>query len=524
MSPWSSRIGATLVAVVALVAGVQTASAETVLRVGAADDPDSLDPARAYARESLQVLANTGGGLVSFRREAGRAGAEIVPMLARQVPTPTAGGRRLVFRLRPGVRFGPPSGRRVRPSDVKASLERLFLVGSPGRGLYRGIVGATAFERTKRGGIRGLVADDRTGRLEVRLTRADGGILSSLAMPFAHVVPAEWDSLGLTRPPAGLGPYYVRGYRRGSFIDLARNPFYAPAGGLPRGSVDQILVRIGASSAATLTSIERGRLDATQSTVPAAALRGRTARARAVLDPTTHSLVLNTRRPPFDNPRHRRAAAAAIGGRGLAQVLGREGRAQGDIIPAVVPGGVATPPADADPELARRIGSRAAPSPPVVVWASTDEPAPAIARIVARDLRAAGIRASTRLVSRPTLLRELGDPQGDVQIAYVRARHATLDPGGYLRLAVPGGGGSLDYTGLTDADVRRLATRAVATWGVRPRAEAWARVSSALRTAAVYLPFAASVRWEPVGRRVSGYVGHPLYGFLWMRARVPAEG
>ena len=111
-----------------------------------------------------------------------------------------------------------------------------------------------------------------------------------------------------------------------------------------------------------------------------------------------------------------------------------------------------------------------------------------------------------------------------MQIAYVRARHDTLDPGGYLRLAVSGagGGGSLDYTGLTDAGVRRLATRAVATWGVRPRADAWARVSTALRTAAVYLPFAGSVRWEPVGRRVSGYVGHPLYGFLWMRARVPS--
>ena len=118
MSPWPSRIGATLVAVAALLAGGQAASADTVLRVGAAGDPDSLDPARAYARESLQVLANTGGGLVSFRREAGRAGAEIVPMLAREIPTPTA--RRPASRIPAPIRgalraalrtAGPPERR-----------------------------------------------------------------------------------------------------------------------------------------------------------------------------------------------------------------------------------------------------------------------------------------------------------------------------------------------------------------------------------------------------------------------------
>ena len=88
------------------------------MTVAAEDDPDSLDPALAYAPESWQVLVNAGEGLVAYRREPGPAGAEIAPALAAALPAVSDGGRRLVFRLRDDARFGPPVDRPVRPSDV----------------------------------------------------------------------------------------------------------------------------------------------------------------------------------------------------------------------------------------------------------------------------------------------------------------------------------------------------------------------------------------------------------------------
>ena len=56
------------------------------------------------------------------RRRPGRR--RLVPDLAQAVPRPSEDGRTYVFRLRPGVRFS--NGRLVRPSDVRASFERLF--------------------------------------------------------------------------------------------------------------------------------------------------------------------------------------------------------------------------------------------------------------------------------------------------------------------------------------------------------------------------------------------------------------
>ncbi len=135
-------------ALTALALGLAAGHAQAATLVVATDrDPDSLDPAFAYASESWQVLVNAGEGLVAYRRAGGTAGTQVVPGLAEAMPAVSNGGRRLTFTLRRDARFGPPANRAVRPSDVKASLERLFLARSPGRALFRGIRGSERFER-----------------------------------------------------------------------------------------------------------------------------------------------------------------------------------------------------------------------------------------------------------------------------------------------------------------------------------------------------------------------------------------
>ncbi len=75
------------------------------------------------------------------------------------------------------------------PSDVKASVERLFLIRSPGRALYRGIRGARAFEAAGEGGIAGIVARDGAGEVEFRLARSDPSFVRVLALPFGFALP-----------------------------------------------------------------------------------------------------------------------------------------------------------------------------------------------------------------------------------------------------------------------------------------------------------------------------------------------
>ncbi len=234
------------------------------LVVAGESDPDSLDPALAYAPESWQVLVNAGEGLVAYRRTAGVAGADVVPALAAAMPVIADGGRRLSFTLRGTARFGPPANRAVRPSDVKASLERIFLAGSPGRGLYRSIRGAEAFEAAPTAaGIAGIRADDATGRIDISLTRSDPAILRVLALPFAFVLPRGTPSSDQSRVAiASAGPYRVASYRPGTAIDLVRNPGYVAGGAGPAGAGPAaIRVDLGVGSDDALARIASGQAD-----------------------------------------------------------------------------------------------------------------------------------------------------------------------------------------------------------------------------------------------------------------------
>ena len=106
-----------------LALGLAATQAQAATLVVATDhDPDSLDPAYAYASESWQVLVNAGEGLVAYRRAGGAAGSQVVPALAASMPTISRGGRRLEFRLRNDARFGrEPTGRCARATSRRAS-------------------------------------------------------------------------------------------------------------------------------------------------------------------------------------------------------------------------------------------------------------------------------------------------------------------------------------------------------------------------------------------------------------------
>src|SRR5205807_1211425 len=99
------------------------------------------------------------------------------------------GGKTYRFKLHPGVRYSPPFKRSVRPSDIKYAIERLYHVNSPGVGFYSDLVGAETFGKTLKGGIKGIVANDKKLTIVFRLQHPDGAFLDILAMPFAFAVP-----------------------------------------------------------------------------------------------------------------------------------------------------------------------------------------------------------------------------------------------------------------------------------------------------------------------------------------------
>jgi peptide/nickel transport system substrate-binding protein len=500
------------------------------LGVTAEENPDFLDPGFAYDADSWQILANTGNGLVAFRRAPGAAGAEVVPDIARDLPRVTDGGTRYEFVLRHGVRFGPPVAREVRPSDVKATLERLFLAHSRGAPLYAGIVGAEALARSGRGELAGVDADDRSGRLVIRLSRADPSFLTALALPFAFVQPKGTPPVDQsTSPPAATGPYRIAVYEPNRRIVLERNPEFTPwSPDVPRGEVDRIVVRLGVPDRQALDLIGRGEADYTQSRVRPGLLtpsvRARVAVRRSV-EPSTYYYFMNVNVPPFDDVRVRRAVNLAIDRRAIARLFGGQAAPTAQVLPPSVPGFRRRPVPRPDLRAARTLVRRArATGARVRVWGHNLEPSPAVTRYLADVLRRLGFVVTVRILDKPTLLTTLGDRRTRAQIGYARWSQTLPDGADWFGLLLDGRrlrtSGNLNYSYIDDPELNRLIDRAERTADPRRRAAAWDAVERAVAARAPWAPFANSVRVDVTSRRVRGYVHHPAFGFLWALASV----
>ena len=107
--------------------------------------------------------------LLTYKHASGKEGSKVIPGLARSLPKISADGRTYRLQLRDGLRYS--DGSPVKASDFRRAIERVFLLNSSGSPFYTDIVGATGFAKTKRGGIPGIVADDKSGQITIRLVR-----------------------------------------------------------------------------------------------------------------------------------------------------------------------------------------------------------------------------------------------------------------------------------------------------------------------------------------------------------------
>jgi peptide/nickel transport system substrate-binding protein len=175
--------------------------------------PD-LDPQVAWSNYSLNVIYDTYIPLLTYRHAGDRAGSDVIPGLARGLPQIGDQGRTYTLRLRKGLRYS--DGEPVRASDFKFAVERMF--GFEFGGAFYGaghffddIVGAERFERTRRGGIPGIVTDDRTGNIVIHLARPERSFSRKLAMTFTAPVPPGTPIHNQSfDPPPATGPYVIR--------------------------------------------------------------------------------------------------------------------------------------------------------------------------------------------------------------------------------------------------------------------------------------------------------------------------
>jgi YVTN family beta-propeller protein len=278
----------------------------------------------------LPTTTLTNDGLVAFRRVGGADSTQLVPDLAITIPTPTDQGRTYTFRVREGIRYS--TGQLLQPADFRRALERGFII-TRNPGYYGGIVGAAACvaKPTRCDLSRGIVTNEAARTVTFHLRAPDPDFLYKLALPHAFALPPGTPNrLARTRPLPATGPYIPEPTKRaGAGLIFVRNPRFKEwsKAAQPDGYPDRIEMRSRPSSRAAVKATERGTADVAYVRIPPELEHEiRTQYAGQVHDNPVAGvtyLFLNTRAPPFNDVRARRAINFAANRASGARVSGR---------------------------------------------------------------------------------------------------------------------------------------------------------------------------------------------------------
>lgn len=390
------------------------------LRAGTSSFPDSLDPQLSYTSEGWTAMYDTYLPLLTYRHAGGKAGSKVIPGLARDLPRIRNGGKTYTLFLRRGLKYS--DGRPVRASDFKFAVERMFKLNSPGMPFYTDIIGARRFERTRRGGIAGIVTNDRTGKITISLTRPRGTFTNELGLLFTAPIPPGTPIRDETlSPPPATGPYVITRSNLARGWAYTRNPAWKRNNArlmpqLPSGHVDRINVEIVPNGSTLVSKVERSQLDWILSLPPAdryRALKRKYEGTQFRVEPTlsTYYFWMNTSRPPFDDLKVRQAVNYAVNRSALQRIYGDQLAPSQQILPPGMPGYRRFELYPYSMAKARQLMAEANPADrEITVW--TDDEAPNFeAGAYYRDiLRRLGFNAHLKTVSAYNYFTAIGRP------------------------------------------------------------------------------------------------------------------
>jgi peptide/nickel transport system substrate-binding protein len=237
------------------------------------------------------------------------------------------GHRTLAFSLREGVRWhdGQPFSSR----DVKHTFD-----------LVREAPGARARLRINPRkewyeNVEAIEAPDPT-TVVFRLKRPQPSLLMLLASGYSPVYPAHLPPSELRSRCVGTGPFKLKEWRKGEFVEYVRNPDYFVRG---RPYLDGLRYIVITERGTRFAALQAGRLDVAfpgqGSRTLAAQLRVAVPSMviREIATKVNDNLLMNVKRPPFDNIKVRRAISYAIDRRAYARAVHQGGAQVGAALP-----------------------------------------------------------------------------------------------------------------------------------------------------------------------------------------------
>ena len=263
--------------------------------------------------------------LVMFDQHVARNSLDsVVPDLAKSWAWRDE-GRTLVFELREGVRWH--DGKPFSARDVACTFDLLLggkskLRRNPRSSWYGNVEKVTAtsdFEAT------------------FRLKQPQPSLLALLASGYSPIYPCHVPVADMRRKPVGTGPFKFAEFKVNESIKLVKNPDYWKKG-LPY--LDGIEYTIMPDRSTRMLSFVSGRFDMTFPTDVSVPLlkniRRDAPQAQCTMRATgvSTNLIVNRDRPPFDDPRIRRALSLSLDRKAFIDILDEgEGSMSGAMLP-----------------------------------------------------------------------------------------------------------------------------------------------------------------------------------------------
>jgi len=477
-----------------------------VLVVSLSEEPRSLDPHVTTSSNDFRVAANVYEGLTRFEEGSLRVG----PGLA-QSWTISADGLSYVFSLRKGVTFHDGS-----PFDADAAkynFERLLNPNHPEHDTGPFPL-AFFFEKIDR-----VTAVD-SHHLQLDLKEPFAPLLSNLAYPTGYMVSptAVRKHRGdFGRHPVGTGRFAFVGWEAGHSISLRRNEAHAQ----PTAS-DRLIFRPITDPMTELAELESGGIDVSLSLPPDTVSQLRNDPLVTVTQtegPHAWFLILNTKLPPFDDVRIRRAVNYAVNKEAIVEhvLQGAATELAGPIPSAFGKAATGTTPYAYDPQRARQLLDDAGPVvSPLTLLAPESGPgmlAPVeMATAIQADLAEVGVRVQVRTLEWNAYLAEVNAGLETAHMAEMAWMTNDPDTLPYLTLrgaaAPPNGFNSGWYRNATVDDLVELARKQTDAAG---RARLYRSIQRKVHDDAPWL-FVASWKQNAVHQRsVTGLALQPSF-------------
>lgn len=296
------------------------------ITVAAGTAPLSADQGLDFTTQGTELYSVVNTPLLTFKRGVqGVGGTQIVPALAKSLPTKSNGGKTYTFFLRSGLHYS--NGTPIKASDVTYALERDIKIPWQAASFVSAYIqGGTAYANGKAKTISGISTDDATGKITVNLVAPFAPIVDIFALAGTAPVPPSTPMKNLAGTGTiGDGPYKWGAITAGQSYTLVKNnKFDVP--GLPHGHANKIVFKVNSNVLADAEQVLNNQADVFDpgDTLPASILQQVKSKGQGRYQPiptnSTFYFWFGVTQKPFNNLAARQAVLAALDERALSRL------------------------------------------------------------------------------------------------------------------------------------------------------------------------------------------------------------